>query len=151
MRSILGLIAMMFSVALAAQTKVSGVVVDDQGEAIPYANVMFPNTTEGTITNEDGRFYLESDTTYPILSISMLGYTSQDIELEKKVSYDLKVVLSEGEVLDEVVVYVGKQPKKGNPAVAILRKIWEKKRQNGIHLFDRSEEHTSELQSRENL
>lgn len=136
MRSLVVLIAILFSVASAAQTKVSGVVVDDQGEAIPYANVMFPNTTEGTITNEEGRFYLESENTYPILSISLLGYASQDIELTKKVSYDLEVVLSEGEILDEVVVYVGKQPKKGNPAIAILRKIWEKKRQNGIHLFE---------------
>lgn len=136
MRSLILLIAILFSVATAAQTKVSGMVVDDQGEAIPYANVMFPNTTEGTITNEEGRFYLESENTYPVLSISLLGYASQDIELKQKVTYELEVVLSEGEVLDEVVVYVGKQPKKGNPAIAILRKIWEKKRQNGIHLFD---------------
>lgn len=136
MKSVILLIALIFSVASAAQTKVSGVVVDDQGEEIPYANVMFPNSTEGTITNEEGRFYLESEKTYPVLSISLLGYSTQEIELKQKVTYEMEVVLTEGEALDEVVVYVGKQPKKGNPAIEILRKIWEKKRQNGIHLFD---------------
>ena len=34
------------------------------------------------------------------------------------------------------MLYVGKQPKKGNPAIEILKKVWAKKRQNGIYLFD---------------
>ena len=45
-----------------AQTKVGGIVIDEQGEPVSFANVFFKNSTEGTITNDDGRFYLESET-----------------------------------------------------------------------------------------
>ncbi|MCX2679461.1 DUF5686 family protein [Galbibacter sp. EGI 63066] len=136
MKQVFLLTILFFSATLFSQTKVSGVVVDDFGAVIPYANVMFQNSTEGTITNEEGRFYLESDTTYDVLSVSLLGYTAQEIDLEKKVNYDMEVMLTEGEELDEVVLYVGKRPKKDNPAIAILKKVWAKKRQNGIYLFD---------------
>ena len=50
-----------------AQTKVSGYVYDVNDEPIPFANVVFKGSTEGTITNEDGRFYLESDETWNAL------------------------------------------------------------------------------------
>ncbi|WP_335964619.1 DUF5686 family protein [Galbibacter sp. PAP.153] len=136
MKQALSLLILFFSISLCAQTKVSGVVVDNFGIAIPYANVMFPGSTEGTITNEEGRFYLESDNTYTALNISLLGYTTKEIQLDKKVNYGLEIELTEGEELDEVVLYSGKQPKKGNPAIAILKKIWAKKRQNGVYLFD---------------
>ena len=52
---------MLFAFAVNAQTKVSGTVIDEEGEPVAYANVLFKNTTEGTITDEDGRFYLESE------------------------------------------------------------------------------------------
>jgi hypothetical protein len=44
-----------------AQTKVGGHVYDEFNEPLAFANVVFKNTSEGTITNENGRFYLESD------------------------------------------------------------------------------------------
>src|SRR5690606_10670954 len=57
----------------------------------------------------------------------------------KKVNYDLKFVLKEGaSQLNEVVIVTGKQSKKEseNPAIAILKKIWERKRNNGLRQFD---------------
>jgi len=39
-----------------AQTKVSGIVVDKSKQPIPFANVVFKNSSVGTVTNEDGRF-----------------------------------------------------------------------------------------------
>ena len=53
-------------------------------------------------------------------------------------NYDLKFVLTEGaSQLNEVVIVTGKQSKKEseNPAIAILKKIWERKRKNGLHMF----------------
>ncbi|MEH6407024.1 MAG: carboxypeptidase-like regulatory domain-containing protein, partial [Leeuwenhoekiella sp.] len=119
------------------QTKVSGLVYDDLGNPIPFANVVFPASTQGTITNEDGRFYLESDDTYDSIKVSFVGFTTREIKLEKKVNYNLSIVLeAETETMDEVVIYTGKQPKKNNPAIDILRKIWANKRQNGLSQFD---------------
>ncbi|NNK12459.1 MAG: carboxypeptidase-like regulatory domain-containing protein, partial [Flavobacteriaceae bacterium] len=109
------------------------------GDPVAFANVIFPNSTEGTITNDNGRFYLESDQNYNVIQVSFIGYQTRDIELLSTVNYDLRIVLSEGEQLDEVVVYVGKRSKKDNPAIDILRKIWAKKRINGLRKFKQYE------------
>ncbi|MFN4198198.1 MAG: carboxypeptidase-like regulatory domain-containing protein, partial [Flavobacterium sp.] len=54
-------ILMLFSITtLWSQTKVSGVVLDENKQPIPFANVYFKGTSEGLITNELGKFYLES-------------------------------------------------------------------------------------------
>lgn len=119
-----------------AQTKVSGVVVDEAGEPVAFANVLFKNSSRGTITNDNGVFYMEAEETYNTLIISFIGYDKLELPLPSKINYDLKAVLVESsEQLDEVVVYVGKQSKKNNPAIDILRKIWAKKRENGVSKF----------------
>jgi hypothetical protein len=74
-----------------AQTKVSGIVTDENNEPIPYANVYFKNSSEGLITNEDGRFYLESEKTYPVLVVSFIGYKTQEIKLTKSVVYNMEI------------------------------------------------------------
>ncbi|WP_224483917.1 DUF5686 family protein [Robertkochia aurantiaca] len=135
MKNLLLLLAFLTSFCLWSQTKVGGIVVDQNDVPIAFANVLFKNSTEGTITNDDGRFYLESEKSYDTLQVSLLGYSPQEIVLEKRVTYNMNIVLSEGEELEEVVLYVGKQPKKNNPAIDILRKIWEKKRVNGVNMF----------------
>ena len=119
-----------------SQTKVSGMVLDDLGEPVAFANVLFKNSTEGTITNDNGRFYMESEQDYKTLVVSFIGYESKTINLVNKVTYEMKVVLKEStEQLNEVVLIAGKQSKKNNPAVDILRKIWAKKRENGVRKF----------------
>ncbi len=124
-----------FTVNLLAQTKVSGIVLDNTNQPIPFANVQFKGSTEGIVTNEDGRFYIESKVTYPALIVSFSGFSEKEITLTKPITYDLKVTLNDGEQLKEVVIYSGKTSKKNNPAIDILRKIWERKRQNGLNMF----------------
>ena len=119
-----------------AQTKVSGVVVDKQNQPIPFANVVFKGSSEGIVTNEDGKFYLESQKTYTTLVISSVGFSEKEIILDKPVNYNFKIQLNEAESLNEVVVFAGKTSKKNNPALDILRKIWERKRKNGLYQFD---------------
>lgn len=125
-----------FTSLLCSQTKIDGVVTDESGNPVAFANVLFQDSSEGTITNENGRFYLESDDTYNTVIFSFIGYESKTVTLTKKVTYGMTVVLMEStEQLKEVVVYTGKQSKKNNPAVEILKKIWAKKRQNGLQKF----------------
>ncbi len=136
MKSILTLILFCCFCFSAAQTKVSGIVVDESGEPVAFANVLFKNSTEGTITNDNGRFYMESDNTHEVLAVSFIGFVSQDIPLENKVTYEMTITLLESmEQLNEVVLISGKQSKKNNPAVEILKKIWAKKRENGLRKF----------------
>ncbi|MBK0370644.1 DUF5686 family protein [Flavobacterium agrisoli] len=124
------------SAGVVAQTKVSGVVYDQTNVPIPFANVAFQGSSIGTVSNEDGRFYLETNQDFSNLVVSSAGFSDKIITLEKSVSYNLKVVLSEPEVLNEVFIYTGKTSKKDNPALDILRKIWAHKRKNGLYLFN---------------
>ncbi len=122
-----------------SQVKVSGIIVDESNEPVPFANVTFKSSTVGTVSDENGKFYLESDKTYTQLQISFLGFETKTIPLKVR-NFNLKITLKEDSAsLEEVVVYSGKVKKKGNPAIAILRKIWAKKRQNGIHLYKQYE------------
>jgi len=124
-----------FQIAL-CQTKVSGIIVDKKNEPIPFANVIFQGSSEGIVSNEDGRFYLESQKEYTVLEVSFMGFVTKEVALLKKVNYELKIVLNEEEVLKEVIVYTGKTSKKNNPALDILRKIWERRRKNGLKMFN---------------
>ncbi|MEC4004661.1 DUF5686 family protein [Flavobacterium sp. SUN052] len=119
-----------------AQTKVGGIVVDKKNQPIGYANIVFKGSNEGTVSDENGKFYLESSKSYKTVVVAFVGYSDKEIDLEKAVNYNMKIVLNEEEVLQEVVIYNGKTSKKNNPALDILRKIWERKRKNGLRMFN---------------
>ena len=120
-----------------AQTKVSGYVFDEANEPVAFATILFKGSIEGTITDENGKFYLESKKKWSQLVVSFIGYENLEIELSKKVTFNLKLIIKEEtNTLNEVVIAVGKQPKKNNPAIAILEKIWKKRRQNGLKKFN---------------
>ena len=70
---------LLFSVFGVAQTKVGGKVVDEFGEPIPFANVIFKNSKEGVITDENGSFYFESKQNYSTLQISFIGFEKKEI------------------------------------------------------------------------
>jgi len=119
-----------------SQVKISGVVKDEQNETIPFANIIFVGSTVGTVSDENGKFYLESDKTYSKVEISFIGFENKIITIKSR-DFNLTITLKEeASRLNEVFIYTGKVKKKGNPAIAILKKIWEKKRENGIYLFD---------------
>ena len=122
--------------SLFAQTKVSGMVVDKSNQPIPFANVVLKGANLGVMSNEDGRFYIESPKTFTTLIVTSVGFSDSEITLEKTVNYNFKVILKDTEELKEVVIYAGKTSKKNNPALDILRKIWERKRKNGLYQFD---------------
>ena len=58
------LFILVFTTILMAQTKVSGVILDSSKQPIPYANVVFKGSNTGVVSNEDGRFYIESPDNY---------------------------------------------------------------------------------------
>lgn len=114
-----------------------GYVFDEDNEPIAYANVLFKGSIEGTTTDENGLFYLESSKNWNTLVISFLGYENIEHPLKSKINFKLRFVLKEeSNTLNEVVIVSGKQPKKNNPAIDILKKIWERRRTNGVKQFD---------------
>ena len=121
---------------MVAQTKVSGIVYDDNNQPMPFASVAFKGTTLGMVTNENGKFYLESNANNLILVVSFVGYKSQERNLSVGGSYNLKFTLEPDNLIEAIQIVGGKQSKKNNPAIDILRKIWERKRKNGLYMFD---------------
>ena len=61
-------------------------MVDEEGKPVAFANVVFKGSTEGAITNEDGLFYLESSKKYNSLSISFIGYKTEELKLQLKIN-----------------------------------------------------------------
>lgn len=85
------------------QTKtVTGVVKDTGGEAIIGANVVVKGTTNGTITDLDGRFTLEVPQN-AILQVSYIGYTEMDVSVKDRSTLTI-ALFEDTQKLDEVVV-----------------------------------------------
>jgi hypothetical protein len=81
----------------------SGSVVDVNGEPLIGVNVLEKGTTNGTITDFDGKFTLNLSSPNAVLVFSYIGYVTQEISAKNQ--NELKVVLKEdAEKLDEVVV-----------------------------------------------
>lgn len=89
--------------------KVTGTVIDQNGEPIIGANVVEKGTTNGTITDFDGNFALDVKSGAQ-LEISYIGYLTQTV----KAGPNLRIVLQEdSKALEEVVVVgYGVQKKK---------------------------------------
>lgn len=137
MKYVFPLLFILVSSTVCSQTKVSGYVFDTSGNPIPYVNVIFLNSSEGTISDENGKFYLQSDNTYSAVEFSFMGFKTYELKLESRTTFNIEVKLEENSSeLNEVIVYSGKTSKKNNPAVEILKKIWENKRENGVKKFD---------------
>jgi TonB-linked SusC/RagA family outer membrane protein len=87
-----------------AQKKdVSGTVKDRNGLPIPGVSVVAKGTSNGTITDSDGKFKLSVASNAETLVISFVGLKTQEVEISKKTT--LNVVLEEETIdVDEVVV-----------------------------------------------
>ena len=107
-----------------AQNKVSGTVVDAQGEPIIGASVVVKGTSNGTVTDFDGKFTVANAPAKGSLVISYVGYRSQTITLGGK--SDFKITLEEDkQLLDEVVV-VGYGVQRKSDVTGALTRVGEK-------------------------
>ena len=81
---------------------ISGVVKDETGEPVIGANVVVKGTTNGTVTDMNGRYSLEVPEG-GVLQISYIGYNTQEVKVGSGdvVNVSLR---EDSETLDEVVV-----------------------------------------------
>ncbi|TYB78886.1 TonB-dependent receptor [Bizionia myxarmorum] len=112
MRSILSIL-LLFSCAITfAQTTISGTVVDGNEQPIPGANVIVMGTSTGTITDFDGAFSLTVTQSPPFtIQASSVGFQSSSQEVASS-SDSIKLVLTEGTSLDEVVISASRTPER---------------------------------------
>ena len=100
--SSLGLILFSVSFVL-AQVLVKGTVKDNLGEGVPGASVQVKGTSQGTITDLDGKFAFSVPNKNATIVISFIGY----VTVEQKVDTQKPMVITlreDTKTLDEVVV-----------------------------------------------
>lgn len=108
-----------------AQTtkQVSGVVTDGTGETVIGASVLEKGTTNGTITDLDGRFILTVSEN-AVLQISYVGYTTQEVPVQGKTTFSI-TLKEDSEMLEEVVV-VGYGAQKKESVVGAISQVSNK-------------------------
>ena len=98
--------------AVQQDNKITGTVLDPTGMPVIGANIMIKGTTNGTITDMDGKFSLVVPKGATLV-VTYVGYANQEISVEnqKKLSITLK---EDSEALDELVVVGYSTQKKVN-------------------------------------
>lgn len=98
--SLLGLICLLTNI-LMAQTNISGTVTDVDKNPLPGVSVLCKSTSQGTVTNLDGKYTL-SVNKGNTLTFSQIGMQTQEIKISNQPT--LNVILRESTIeLDEVV------------------------------------------------
>ena len=118
-----------------AQMKISGQILDENNVPLPYVNVYIKNSTNGTVSDFDGRFVLVSTKKRGRFEISFVGYETRTIKFSSKKTYFQIILKEASNTLDEVVIVTKPKKrlkKKENPAYRILKEIWARKKTNGL-------------------
>ena len=94
-------LVLFLSMSAWAQQTVTGKVIDEGGETLIGVNVLEVGTSNGTITDIDGKYSIDVQEGAS-LQFSLIGYNSQTVEVGAESMID--ITLQEGVQLDEVVV-----------------------------------------------
>lgn len=95
---------LLFSVSFVlAQVLVRGTVKDDRGEEIPGASIQVKGTSQGTVSDLDGKFSLNVPNKNSIIVISFIGYTTTEVKVDTQKPM-LIIIKEDAKALDEVVI-----------------------------------------------
>ena len=85
-----------------AQSLVQGTVTDETGESLPGVSVVVKGTTNGTVTDVNGKYSIQA-TSKDILSFTYVGMAEQDIKVAGQKTINV-VMKDDVASLDEVIV-----------------------------------------------
>lgn len=88
---------------MCAQTIVRGTITDASQVPLPGVTIMEDGTNNGTVTDFDGTYSLELQSSNPILNFSYIGFASQAITVGSQGTIDVRLE-EDQQILDEVVV-----------------------------------------------
>jgi len=100
-------VLMLLMVAISAHAfqlkTVSGTITDDTGGTLPGVNVSEKGTTNGTVSDANGKYTISLTTENPVLIFSYVGTLTQQISVSGRDVIDVKL-LTDAQTLSEVVV-----------------------------------------------
>ncbi len=118
--------------ANAQTTRVRGQVTDSNGMPLPFVSVVFPGTTVGITTDEEGVYALETRDSVSRVQASMIGYATQTKPVTQgifnRIDFQLEAVEFD---IGQVVITPG-----DNPAFPILDGVIRNKARNDPDRYD---------------
>jgi TonB-linked SusC/RagA family outer membrane protein len=99
---------LIFSGAQLFAQKVTGVVVDDTNIPIPGANVVVKGTTNGVITDMDGKFTITpGNASKDVLTFSFIGFETKEIKINGQKVINVQLLSSTLQIEEVVAVGYG--------------------------------------------
>lgn len=107
------IILLFFYVSSFAQSQsVTGVVKDDTtGETLPGASVTIAGTSNGTVTDTNGKFIIKVSSLNDKLQVSFLGFVSQTISISGRTNIEINLKPNYSALDEVVVIGYGEQKK----------------------------------------
>ena len=104
-KNLLFVALMLVSTTVLGQTKISGTVVDESNQSLPGASVLEKGTMNGTETDFDGKFSLNTTSNSGVLVVSFIGYKTVEMSFSSTKSNLGAIQLEEGgSTLDEIII-----------------------------------------------
>ena len=100
---ILALLGMAMAVSLSAQSTITGIVTDENGEPLIGAGVLVEGTSVGAVTGLDGDYTLTVPADAENLVFSFIGLADQVVPIAGRTQIDV-ILAADNTILDEVVV-----------------------------------------------
>ncbi|WP_288369709.1 TonB-dependent receptor [uncultured Algoriphagus sp.] len=108
MLTFLMLLSFSFS-GIAQQRTVTGTVTDDVGQAVPGTTVLVKGTTNGTISDADGKYSIQVPSEDAILVFSFIGYQTVEEKVNGRSIIDVLLPTDEEQLEEVIVVGYGTQ------------------------------------------
>ncbi|CAK7033386.1 MAG: TonB-dependent receptor SusC [Parabacteroides sp.] len=94
--------------------QITGTVIDDTGLPVIGANILVKGTTNGTVTDVDGKFTLDNVPEGALLIVSYIGFLEQDVKVSHNKNVFHITLKEDTQKLEEVVVVGYGTQKKAN-------------------------------------
>ncbi|SEU14355.1 iron complex outermembrane recepter protein [Draconibacterium orientale] len=92
--------------------QITGVVFDENDNTIPGVSIVEKGTTNGTVTDMDGKFIIGVEGSSKTLVFSFVGYKKQEIVLSDQTNYKVHLVTSNIKLDEVVAIGYGKLTRK---------------------------------------
>jgi iron complex outermembrane receptor protein len=103
------ILGLFFPLAIAAQGVITGTITEASTNApLPGANVIVKGTTNGAISDFDGKFSLNVASFPATLVVSSVGFNTKEVSVTS--AQNIQISLQEGVALDEVVLIGTRNP-----------------------------------------
>ena len=135
---------LLFSLALAQQTKVSGIITDSKTkEKLPFVTIAFAGSTNAISSDTYGKYSISANENYAALKITYVGYETRIVPIEPGKTQQIDIALAPSrQLLQEVKVTSAKKVRyrnKNNPAVELIKQVIAHKSKNRLEDYNYAE------------